>query len=59
MIGGKLDTRALAMLHRPQDRESLRREAEKLRRRGLTIHDISRALGIAPAVVRDLLAGEP
>jgi hypothetical protein len=59
VIPGKLDTRALALLHRPQDRESLRRETEKLRRRGLTIGDISRTIGIAPAVVRDLLAGEP
>lgn len=54
-IGGTLDYRALAVLHRPQDPEQLGREARRLAASGLTPNDIGSALGIGPAAVRELV----
>lgn len=50
-IGGRLDHRALAMLHRPTDPALLRREAVKLLALGLSLEDAAHALQIpAPAL---------
>lgn len=54
-IGGKLDLRALARLHRPTEQELLAREARRLARQGLLAQDIGQAIGIAPAAVKLLL----
>ena len=54
-IGGVLDYRVLAELHRPRDATALSREARELAAQGLTERDIGQALGLDPAAVRRLL----
>jgi hypothetical protein len=54
-IGGILDYRALAELHRPTDEEAVAREARRLRQNGLTERDIGQALQLDPTAVRQLL----
>lgn len=54
-IGGALDYRKLAELHKPTDSDVLRAAAVELRGRGLTEHDIGRALNLNPDAVRRLL----
>jgi DNA-binding transcriptional regulator LsrR (DeoR family) len=54
-IGGTLNLKALAQLHRPTDRDTLRLAARELRSRGLTAADIAQALGLAEPVVRELI----
>jgi hypothetical protein len=52
-VGGPLDYRLLATLHRPDDAQTLAREAVALLRLGLSISDVGQALGIqAPALCR-------
>jgi hypothetical protein len=55
-IGGSMDLCALATLHRPDDADSLRREAQHLLDRGLTCDDIGVCLGLTRHAVRQLLA---
>jgi len=50
------DLTALARLHRSTDRATLRVAAVELARQGLTIRDISAALGLSESAVRMLLA---
>lgn len=54
-IGGRLDHRALALLHRPTDPAVLAREVRQLAVLGLTARDIAQALGLAVAEVHGLL----
>jgi hypothetical protein len=42
--------------HRPTDFAALRRAAQELRSRGLTVQDIATALGLTQGAVRCLLA---
>jgi DNA-directed RNA polymerase specialized sigma24 family protein len=42
-------------VHRPVDREALRAAAVEMARSGLTARDISQALGLTEAAVRQLL----
>ncbi|MCC7488363.1 MAG: hypothetical protein IT485_01835 [Gammaproteobacteria bacterium] len=57
-IGGRLDHRALAMLHRPTDPKILAREAAKLLALGLSLQDAAAALRMPVAEVAGLLAIE-
>lgn len=54
-IGGQLDYSALANLHRPDDPETLSREAHSLAALGFKSRDIADALNLAPAAVAFLL----
>ena len=63
-IGGTLGLEALAALagadrsarqQPPLDRDTCRAAAIELRQRGLTVHDISQALGLSEGAVRNLL----
>jgi len=59
-IGGTLTLEALAALagrdrHRPADHATLRAAAVEMARSGLTARDISQALGLTEAAVRQLL----
>lgn len=56
-IGGALDYRLLAEQHRPQSDDALRDEVQRLASTGLTAVDISVALRLDLAVVREWLAG--
>jgi len=53
-----LDSEALAELHRPHDKATLRAAAVELRSRGLTYRDISEALGLTVWAVAQLLRHE-
>jgi hypothetical protein len=55
-IGGTLDTYGLArLMHRPDDRAALKREAERLSALGWTHDDVAAALGLSRQAVRLLL----
>jgi hypothetical protein len=58
-VGGQLDWRRLADLHRPTDRDQLAAEIRRLRASGLMPRDISTALRIALPVVLEALADAP
>lgn len=55
-IGGVLRYDQLAALHKPTDAQALAREIKRLRGTGLTPIDISVALRIDQAQVREMLA---
>jgi len=57
-IGGPLDYRLLAQLHRPSDFGSLAREAKTLAARGLSEQDIGQCLRLGRAAVRELLTNK-
>lgn len=57
-IGGVMDYRVLARLHRPTDPAALNAELSRLRATGLTPADISVALGLALPAVHEGLRGE-
>ncbi len=57
-IGGTLDLHALAVLHRPDDPETLRREARHLLAIGLSVADAGRALGLTAQALADLLTDQ-
>jgi hypothetical protein len=46
-IGGALDYRRLAELHRPEDPQAIAKEIRRLHASGLKAGDIAAALGIA------------
>ena len=54
-IPGRLDLAALAKLHKPRDRATLRVCAVELSRRNMTARDIAIALELSEAVVGQLL----
>ena len=54
-IGGILDYRRLAELHKPSDQDSLHAAAVELQSRGLMPRDIAQALGLSEAAVTVLL----
>ena len=54
-IGEQLDYSTLAKLHRPDDAETLSREARALAAIGFKPRDIADALNLAPAAVAFLL----
>lgn len=54
-IGGALDYRVLAELHRPSDPALLKAEICRLADSGLTPMDIAIALRIDPVLVREML----
>ena len=54
-IGGVLDYRLLAQLHRPVSQQQLAVEARRLHHQGLQPQDIGEALGMAPEAIRQLL----
>jgi hypothetical protein len=55
-IGGQLDYRRLADLHRPRDPSAIATEVRRLHATGLTAQDIAAALRLAPDHVLTLLA---
>lgn len=55
MIPGALDYAALSQLHRPTDPQALASEVRRLATTGLKPIDISVALRIDPASVREML----
>ncbi len=63
-IGGTLNLAALVALanpataHRPDDADTLAREAHRLVGDGLSIHDVAHALKLTPAAVAQLLTPE-
>ncbi len=57
-IAGRLDHRAMALLHRPTDAALLAREVHRLAALGLTNRDIAEAMRLAPEQVAGLLNTE-
>jgi hypothetical protein len=57
-IGGALDYRRLAELHKPRDELILADEARKLRAQGLTDRDIGSVLRLDQTAVRRLIGRE-
>lgn len=57
-IGGQLDYRLLARLYRPDDPQTLRREARALLAIGLSVTDAAQGLDLSPAALARLLASQ-
>jgi hypothetical protein len=55
-IGGRLDYRALANLHRPREPQAIAAEIRRLAASGLKAADIATALNMAIEQVRQILA---
>ena len=55
-IGGTVRYDILAAMNRPTDPAAIAEEVRRLRRSGLTAQDVSQALRISPAVIREILA---
>jgi hypothetical protein len=54
-VAGSLSLEALARLHRPSNRDTLRAAAVEMRARGMSLRDISAALGIQESEAARLL----
>jgi hypothetical protein len=57
-VGGSIDYRRLAELHRPTDEQAIACEIRRLHQQGLTERDIGAALQVNPEAVRKALLAD-